>query len=131
MKSPITDASRRTAIRTLSPFFIVCRIGNLEKREQSAIASGAESVSAFGTQQLLAFFRGQPVSDTYSQPSNTLHATYACREVGAEEPAIRRFICQSAYRCQSQVDRRWRIWVLFEGNPVSCDHRPIEGKSRL
>jgi hypothetical protein len=30
MKSPITDASRMTAIRKLSPFFlIVCRIGNL------------------------------------------------------------------------------------------------------
>jgi hypothetical protein len=29
MKSPITDASRMTAIRKLSPFLIVCRIGNL------------------------------------------------------------------------------------------------------
>jgi hypothetical protein len=69
-----------------------------EKRQQSAVASAAESVSAFGAQQLLAFFRGQPVSDTYSEPSNTLHTTYACREIRAEEPAIRRFICQSAYR---------------------------------
>jgi hypothetical protein len=30
------------------------------------------------------------------------------------------------YRRQSQVDRRRSIWVLFEGNPVSCDHRPAE-----
>jgi len=29
MKSPITDASRMTAIRKLCPFLIVCRIGNL------------------------------------------------------------------------------------------------------
>jgi hypothetical protein len=29
MKSPITDASRMTAIRKLSPFLIVYRIGNL------------------------------------------------------------------------------------------------------
>ena len=29
MKPPITDASRMTAIRKLSPFLIVCRIGNL------------------------------------------------------------------------------------------------------
>ena len=29
MKRPITDASRMTAIRKLSPFLVVCRIGNL------------------------------------------------------------------------------------------------------
>ena len=29
MKSPMTDASRMTAMRKLSPFLIVCRIGNL------------------------------------------------------------------------------------------------------
>src|ERR1700724_2242413 len=98
-----------------------------EKRQQSTIASAAESVSAFRAQQLLAFFRSQPVSDTYSQPSNTLHATYACRGVRAEEPAIRRFICQPAYRRQSQVDRRRSIWVLFGGNPASVDRRRVEG----
>jgi hypothetical protein len=30
MKSPIADSSRMTAIRKLSPFLIVCRIGNLD-----------------------------------------------------------------------------------------------------
>ncbi len=29
MKSPMTDASRMTAMRKLSPFLIVCRMGNL------------------------------------------------------------------------------------------------------
>src|SRR2546426_7068524 len=113
-----------------------CYLGSSEtttdqKCEQSTIASAVESLSVFRAQQLLAFFRGQPVSDTYSQPSNTLHATYACRDVRAEEPAIRRFICQPAYCGQSQVDSRRSIWALFKGNPVSCDHRPIEDESRL
>ena len=103
----------------------------MRSEEQSTIASAAESVSAFRAQQLLAFFCGQPVSYTYSQPSNSLHATYAGREVRAEEPAIRRFIRQPAYRRQPQIDCRRSIWVLFEGNAVSCDHRPVEGESRL
>jgi hypothetical protein len=42
-----------------------------------------------------------------------------------------RDVCQPAYRRQSQVDSRRSIWTLFEGNPVSCDHRPVEGESRL
>jgi len=57
-------------------------------------------------------------------------SAHACHEVRAEKPTIQRFICQPVYRRQSQVDHRRSIWVLFEGNPVSCDHRPVEGESR-
>jgi hypothetical protein len=71
-----------------------------EKREQSTIALTAKSLSRFRSQQLLAFFCRQPISYPHSQSPDTFYATYACREVRAEEPAIGRFIRQSAYRCQ-------------------------------
>jgi hypothetical protein len=85
----------------------------------------------FSTLGSMIALNSQPISDTHSQPPDTFYAPYACRKVRTEESAIGRFICQPAYRRQSQVDRRRSIWVLFEGNPVSCDHRPVEGESRL
>jgi hypothetical protein len=42
-------------------------------------------------------------------------ASYASRRIAASL----RLIVDGAY------------WVLFEGNPVSCDHHPVEGESRL
>src|SRR5437588_175217 len=80
---------------------------------------------------LTTFVGRQPVSDTYSQSTGTLHATYTCCKVRAEEPAIRRFIRQSAYRRQSQVDRRRSLRVLFECNPVPRDYRFVEGESSV
>ncbi len=77
-----------------------------EKREQGTIALTAKSLSGFRAQQLLAFFCRQPISDTHSQPSDTLYATYACREVKTEKSTIGCFIRQSAYRGHSQVNRR-------------------------
>jgi hypothetical protein len=77
-----------------------------ENREQSTIALTAKRLSSFRAKQLLAFFRGQPISDTHSQPPDTFYAPYACCKVRTEESAIGRFIRQSAYRRQSQVNRR-------------------------
>jgi hypothetical protein len=65
-----------------------------EKREQSTIAPTAKSLSVFRVKQLLAFFSGQPISDTHSQPPDTFYAPYACRKVRTEESAIGRFIRQ-------------------------------------
>jgi len=72
-----------------------------EKREHGTIALTAKGLSGFRAQQLLAFFRGQPISDTHSQPPDTFYAPYACRKVRTEESAIGRFIRQSANRGQS------------------------------
>src|ERR1700731_5249999 len=77
-----------------------------EKRQQRTIASTAESVSAFRAQQVLAFFRSQPVSDTRSEPPDALHTPNACRKIRAKESAIGCFIRQPADRRQSQVNRR-------------------------
>jgi hypothetical protein len=108
-----------------------------EKGEQSTIAPAAESVSTFRAQQLLAFFCGQPVSDTYSQPSNTLHATYACREVRAKEPAIRRLyasrriaanlrlIVDGAYECCSRAIRYRVTTVLLKASRGSEQYQSM------
>src|SRR6202521_4124781 len=56
-----------------------------EKREKSTIALTAKSLSSFHAKQLPAFFRGQPISDTHSQPPDTFYAPYACRKVRTEE----------------------------------------------
>jgi hypothetical protein len=72
-----------------------------EKREQSMIALTAKSLSGLRAKQLFPFFRGQPISDTHSQPPDTFYAPYACRKVRTEESAIGRFIRQATYRGQS------------------------------
>jgi len=102
-----------------------------EKLGQGTIAVTAKSLSGFGAQQLLAFFCRQPISETHSQPPDTFHAPYACREVRTEESAIGRFIRQSAYRRQSSVDRRLGKWAVFECDPVPCDHGLVERETTL
>ena len=99
-----------------------------KKRQQSTIASAVESVSAFRAQQLLAFFRSQPVSDTYSQPSNTLHATYHAARSGLRSPqsdasyasrritASLRLIVDGAYGCCSRAIRYCVTTVLLKAS---------------
>ncbi len=84
-----------------------------KKREQSTIASAAESVRVFRSQQLLDFFRGRLVSDGYSQATYALNTPNACREIRTEKSAIGCFIRQSPYRRQSQVNCRRGVPVLF------------------
>jgi len=49
MKSPMTDGSRMTAIRKISPFLMVCRIGNLNRM----VAGFAEKKELVGCRGLI------------------------------------------------------------------------------
>jgi len=100
-------------------------------RSSWRLPTTAEIVVAFSIEQLLALFCCQPVSYTYPQAPNSLNAPYACCKIRAEQTAIGGFIRQPAYRCQSQVDRRGSIRMLFECDSVSRDYSPVEGKPRL
>ena len=75
--------------------------------------------------------RCQPVSETDTQPPHAFDAADARSEFRAQQPGIGRFVCNTADRCQPEVDRRRCILLLFQVDPITENDRTVEGEARL
>jgi hypothetical protein len=75
--------------------------------------------------------RSQPVPDPGSQPLRTLHSSYACRQLGAQEAGIRRLIGEASNGGEPNVDRRRSEIPLFQEEPISKHDGSIEREARL
>src|SRR2546425_9636243 len=75
-----------------------------QHREHRSVALAAESVGAGALQQPLALLSGQPIFDSYPEPTNSLHTAYA-RQFWTQQTGISCLVGNSANCCETQVDR--------------------------
>jgi hypothetical protein len=60
-----------------------------EDGECGVVSLSAKTVNIDSPQKALTLLRGKPIADRDTQSFGPLHATNPCRQIGAQEPAIR------------------------------------------
>ena len=90
--------------------------------ERCVVSFAAKTANVYSSQKTLTLLRGKPIANRHAQPFGALHAANACRQVGAQEPAIRGLIRKPPDCRESQIYCRGRIVLLFERNPVTGDY---------
>jgi hypothetical protein len=98
MKSPITDASRMTAIRKLSPFSIVCRIGNLNGQ--------------FGWLQRLNLNRRTLAPAHFVQMLRSPDELHVAIKISNEKSAIQELMFISAVADKKSRATMWCMWII-------------------
>ena len=73
----------------------------------------------------------EPLAKTDAEPAHAFHAPNPGRQLGTEQAGIGRFVCDAADGGEPQVDRRGRIVLLFEVDPVAKHDRTVEREPRL
>ena len=74
---------------------------------------------------------GQPVAEPYAHFLDALDPPYSSRKIGAEEPAVRRFVRKTAHRSETKVDGARCEIAGLQMHPVPDDHRFAKRQSQL
>ena len=70
-----------------------------------------------------------PIPDAHAMLLHAFDPPDSSRKVGTQEPAIRRFVGESANGSKPQVDSGGGILSLFEVDPVARHHGLVEGEA--
>jgi hypothetical protein len=81
--------------------------------------------------QFTSLLCGQPIPQPNSKFLYTLNAANPGGEFWAQQPSIRGFVRQAAYRRQPHVDSAWSQIPRFQVNSVPQHNGPIEGEPRF
>jgi hypothetical protein len=79
----------------------------------------------------LALVGRQPVAKAHTELFDALHSPYPGRQVGAEKPAIRSFVCEAPDFSKSKVDSAWGELTRLQMHPVPDDHSLAERQPRF
>jgi hypothetical protein len=82
--------------------------------ECGVVSLSAKTANVYGPQKALTLLCGKPIANRHTQPFGTLHAANSCRQIGAQEPAIRCLIRQPSDCREPQVNGGRSIVLLFE-----------------
>jgi hypothetical protein len=99
--------------------------------ECGVVSLSAKTANVYGPQKAHTLLCGKPIANRHTQPFGTLHAANSCRQIGAQEPAIRCLIRQPSDCREPQVNGGRSIVLLFERDPVPGDYGLVEGEPRF
>src|SRR5437764_196244 len=98
---------------------------------QSCQGSMAESVSGpmSSTAKLTLCYSGQPVSHPDSDPAHSLHSSNPGGQFRTEQAGVGSLESDPPNCSQSQINRRGRVLLLLEIDPVPQNHGAVEGET--
>ncbi len=99
--------------------------------EDGVLPLAAERIAVRAGQKPSALLGCDPVPNADTNLAHSFNPSDPSGELGTEQAGIGGFVRDSSHGGQAQVDRCWRVLLLFEIDSVSQDHRPIERKARL
>jgi hypothetical protein len=81
--------------------------------------------------QRQALLGSQPVAQTRTQISYSIHASNAGGEIGTQKTRVRRLVGKTPYGAETEVDRTGRKLACFEVTAIAKNHRTVQCGSRL
>lgn len=102
-----------------------------EHRQNGVVPSSPQCGDVRPFQQELALGGSEPVAHADAKTPDSFDSAYSRSQLRAQQSRVARLISHAAYRRQTQIDGVWSVPFLLQVNPVSQDHRAIEGQARL
>jgi hypothetical protein len=99
--------------------------------QDGVIPLGAEGITVCTGQKPLALLSGEPVPDADSNRAYPFHASDPGCKLRTKQAGVGGLIRDPPNGGKAQVDRSWRVVLLFEIDPVSEDDRAIEREAGL